>query len=553
MSNVNNGLLIHWIVEGVSGSEEHGYTSALASNRYRAILPAQGLRSAGHTVRLIDASRWRWQREDLPDALVIGKLLPSSSEPDFRRLSEHVLAQAEQAQKDGVVVVADFNDDHFQHPLLGPHWQRAAGLARLCVVGSEAMGATLRRYADRPTQTVADPVGSPRREPRVFRKAAGVAKWLTGALPGQSPRRLKFAWYGNPVNWPAMQRWADQLAELGSEQPWILWVVTRPLPAIEAFIAEFNRRHAPSALLELVPWDEESQWAVVNDADIVLIPSNPDDPKKAVKTSNRLTDALHAGRYVIASALPAYQPYAEFVALTEAPLEAAQDYLTRPDAALRAIVQGQGAAIAKCSPQAIAESWHQAFTAAGARASSADRAISDSASLTSMPVRLNLGCGDKILPGFVNVDLSDNWSGKEPDVIADVTGALPFPDHYADEVHAYHVLEHLLRWKVEDCLREWSRVLKPGGQLILEMPCLDKILGIYSEYAKRGETPPPRLSLWALYGDPGYRAEPMMHRWCYSVAELTSLLKGLGMSNVREEEPRTHIKMRDMRLVCEKS
>ena len=36
------------------------------------------------------------------------------------------------------------------------------------------------------------------------------------------------------------------------------------------------------------------------------------------------------------------------------------------------------------------------------------------------PVKLNLGCGDKILDGYVNVDVANERSGKQPDIICDV-------------------------------------------------------------------------------------------------------------------------------------
>ena len=33
-------------------------------------------------------------------------------------------------------------------------------------------------------------------------------------------------------------------------------------------------------------------------------------------------------------------------------------------------------------------------------------------------VRLNLGCGDKILDGYINVDIVDERAGNKPDIIA---------------------------------------------------------------------------------------------------------------------------------------
>ncbi len=54
-------------------------------------------------------------------------------------------------------------------------------------------------------------------------------------------------------------------------------------------------------------------------------------------------------------------------------------------------------------------------------------------------IRLNLGCGDKYLPGFVNVDKYGN-----PDVSHDLeTFPWPWLDNQVAEVVAHHVLEHL--------------------------------------------------------------------------------------------------------------
>lgn len=169
------------------------------------------------------------------------------------------------------------------------------------------------------------------------------------------------------------------------------------------------------------------------------------------------------------------------------------------------------------------------------------------------PVWLNLGCGAKIWPKpFINVDLENNWSSIQPDVVADVTGQLPFDDGYADEVHAYHLFEHIPRWKSGDVLIEWIRVLKPGGRLVLEMPCLDKILGVFFDCAKQGKPAPMRLTMWGLFGDPRYESEPMTHKWCFSRAELRDLLEQVGMHDIQEETPKTHQPVRDMRMVSRK-
>lgn len=168
------------------------------------------------------------------------------------------------------------------------------------------------------------------------------------------------------------------------------------------------------------------------------------------------------------------------------------------------------------------------------------------------PIRLNLGCGPQKLPGFINCDLSGNWSKVEPDIVCDVTKRLPFDDAYADEVHAYHLFEHLNRWESPPILADWVRVLRPGGLLVLEMPCLDKIIRHYAISMIDHEPPDARMTLWGLYGDPRYKNEAMMHKWCYSVGELAAVLKAAGLEEITPDEPQTHQPARDMRMTARK-
>jgi predicted SAM-dependent methyltransferase len=83
-------------------------------------------------------------------------------------------------------------------------------------------------------------------------------------------------------------------------------------------------------------------------------------------------------------------------------------------------------------------------------------------------VILNLGCGDELMPGAVNVDLREDCNA---DVIADVR-SLPYEDGSASHVFAHDLLEHFSKFETEDLLAEWHRVLAPGGTLSVKMPNL---------------------------------------------------------------------------------
>lgn len=158
-------------------------------------------------------------------------------------------------------------------------------------------------------------------------------------------------------------------------------------------------------------------------------------------------------------------------------------------------------------------------------------------------IRLDIGCGNKREPGWIAVDQASNYSGQPPDVECDIR-ALPFENDYADEVRAIHVIEHFYAWEATDVVKEWIRVLKPGGQLTIECPCLDKVLAL-------AQVPqcPPQMVHWALYGDPRYKDPSMVHKWAYTQTQLLKLLSGAGLVGLRPEVPQFHVPVRDMRIV----
>ena len=166
-------------------------------------------------------------------------------------------------------------------------------------------------------------------------------------------------------------------------------------------------------------------------------------------------------------------------------------------------------------------------------------------------MKLNLGCGDKILDGFVNVDVVESRAGKRPDVICDLHKLTPFEDESADEVMAIHVVEHFWRWEVLDILKEWVRVLKPGGKMILECPNL--ISACQAVLADpdnvTGPGPEGQTSMWVLYGDPRWKDPLMVHRWGYTPRSLASIMHQAGLIQLRQEPAQYKLREpRDMRI-----
>lgn len=101
-------------------------------------------------------------------------------------------------------------------------------------------------------------------------------------------------------------------------------------------------------------------------------------------------------------------------------------------------------------------------------------------------------------------------------------------------------------------LTEWQRVLKPGGQLILELPSMDKVLHYITRCLAEHVPVNLAFSWWAFWGDPKHRSVPMCHKWGYTYSSLQQLVAGVGFTRLQVERPQYHFAERDMRLTCYK-
>ena len=170
-------------------------------------------------------------------------------------------------------------------------------------------------------------------------------------------------------------------------------------------------------------------------------------------------------------------------------------------------------------------------------------------------IKLNLGCGDKILNGYINIDVVENRAGKHPDILCDLRDLKIFPDDFADEILSVHVIEHFWKWEVDEILKEWIRVLKPGGKIIIECPNLIAAAIEFlqnPDMAALGGSEGQR-SMWVFYGDPAWKDPYMIHRWGYTPNTLAYTLKSVGLVDIRQEPAQFKLREpRDMRITGKK-
>ena len=123
----------------------------------------------------------------------------------------------------------------------------------------------------------------------------------------------------------------------------------------------------------------------------------------------------------------------------------------------------------------------------------------------------------------------------EPDVVASITDMRVVPSDSVDAVFAAHVLEHVAFHEVPVALKEMLRVLRPDGDLLLQLPDLTTACQAIAEgrpeqalYQSPGGAIAP---LDMLYGHrPGVArvGGTMAHRSGFTAATLTTALEAAG-------------------------
>lgn len=153
--------------------------------------------------------------------------------------------------------------------------------------------------------------------------------------------------------------------------------------------------------------------------------------------------------------------------------------------------------------------------------------------------KLDIGSGNNRRDSdFITVDKY----AEKADVKADMWD-LPYKDGEIDLIWASHVLEHAPMAKVPVTLKEWHRVLRVGGKLIVQVPNFDHV-------AKYWLTGPDRI--WAEQMVFGHQAnEGEFHKSAFTPALLKGDLVAAGFT-VRHIEFRWTHGQESIQAVCVK-
>ena len=182
-------------------------------------------------------------------------------------------------------------------------------------------------------------------------------------------------------------------------------------------------------------------------------------------------------------------------------------------------------------------------------------------------LKLHLGCGSTVVPGWENLDKSPGvllarvpglrrgllragfLSSEQANAIfpagivrLDVRRGLPYGAGSARYVYSSHMIEHMARWQALELVRECARVLEPGGVLRFATPDLAVLVERYAH--GNGDHSLARADLFmgglGTFGErPGRRRSVIVqrlfaapHQWLYDAESLGRLLEEGGFVEI---------------------
>lgn len=342
--------------------------SDLASVRREILLPAQALRSRGTGTHVISLAQWPLDEAAALarrcDRLVFGKLLQDPAADDGVPYRAHSAPYREFLSRVAphAHAVFCFADDHFDDETFAGFYRDVAAASFAWVASSPALGERIAGLARGPVHVYPEPVETPRMEPRVPRRGLRerFGLWFARrARVGTAAWRLKLVWFGHPTNADTLIGVLPELRAFAARFPLRVECVTLPGSALDREVTPAAGFSDAEFQLTLSPWSKSALAAALEECDAVLLPQRHDDAKRAAKSNNRMVDALHAGRFVVAHPLPSYLAL-ERHAWVGASISEGLDWLLRhPGEALRRLTAGQEFVAQNHSLDALAAFWQR--------------------------------------------------------------------------------------------------------------------------------------------------------------------------------------------------
>ena len=192
--------------------------------------------------------------------------------------------------------------------------------------------------------------------------------------------------------------------------------------------------------------------------------------------------------------------------------------------------------------------------------------------LENPPLKINIASGVYVLPGYINYDNSINLllvplrgvlryvlsrprvkgiesfyeAKKKADLFyRDCTKPLNFPDNSVDEIYCSHFLEHVYRSEAVSIVKDFYRVLKKGGKLVIIVPDLEEYISQYLKADDEHKRADQFIEKTLLTHSARPSCKEVIkhflrlgpnHKWLYDAGSMSAIVKECGFGDVNSEK-----------------
>tara|TARA_A100001515_G_C4585472_1_gene214337 strand:- start:188 stop:769 length:582 start_codon:yes stop_codon:yes gene_type:complete len=156
-------------------------------------------------------------------------------------------------------------------------------------------------------------------------------------------------------------------------------------------------------------------------------------------------------------------------------------------------------------------------------------------------IKLHVGCGKRHLPGFVHIDQDDL---PHIDHCRDISDLSIYDDNTVDEIYSCGVVVYFDRVEIVEVLKEWRRVLKPGGVLRTSIADFEKMVQVYFDSEKTLESRGilgPLFGRWEIQDKETGEKKFIYQRTTYDFESIKKVLESCGFENVGRYDWRTFL------------
>ena len=146
-------------------------------------------------------------------------------------------------------------------------------------------------------------------------------------------------------------------------------------------------------------------------------------------------------------------------------------------------------------------------------------------------MKLHLGCGKVNIPGFTNVDISDF---PHVDIISDIRSLPMFDDNSVDLIYVSATFQYFDREDGFKCLKEWNRILKKGGSMMISTVDFNQLLKVYNKTGDMNMIVGPLYGKMGVYNDSGNIERKIYHKTVYNSEEFEDILLKSGFTNIEK-------------------